>query len=73
VIDVALLGYVGAQPTTPTLVILGQVATFMYFAMFLLLPFVSRKEERWLRARGLPKAVQELLESEAAKAGGDRK
>jgi quinol-cytochrome oxidoreductase complex cytochrome b subunit len=73
VADVAVLGYVGAQPTTPTLVVLGQIATFMYFAMFLLLPFVSRKEERWLRARGLPKAVQDLLDSEAAKAGGDRK
>jgi len=73
VIDVVVLGYVGAMPTTPTLVTVGQIATFMYFAMFLLLPYASRKEERWLRARGLPKAVQELLDNEAASAKGDRK
>ena len=73
VIDVVLLGYVGAKPTTPTLVIVGQIATFIYFAMFLLLPYASRKEEQWLRARGLPKAVQELLDNEAASAKGARK
>jgi ubiquinol-cytochrome c reductase cytochrome b subunit len=73
VADVVLLGYVGAEPPTATLAIVGQVATFMYFGMFLLLPWASRKEEQWLRARGLPRAVQELLDDEAASAKGSRK
>ncbi|MEW6313203.1 MAG: cytochrome b N-terminal domain-containing protein [Pseudomonadota bacterium] len=60
--DVLVLGYVGAQPPTGFAVPLGQVATFIYFAMFLLLPFISKKEEQWLRARGLPPALQELFE-----------
>jgi len=35
----------------------------IYFAVFITLPFLSRWEERWLRARGLPSALRALLES----------
>ena len=54
IIDVVLLGYIGSQSPIGYLVPLSQVATFIYFATFFLLPFVSKWEERWMRARGLP-------------------
>lgn len=60
-LDVLVLGYVGTQPPTGLTMPLGQAATFVYFGLFMLLPFVSIREERWLRARGLPPALQELL------------
>lgn len=62
-LDVLVLGYVGTQPPTGLTMPLGQAATFVYFGLFMLLPFVSIREERWLRARGLPPALQELLAS----------
>jgi len=52
--DIFVLGYVGSQPVTDNIVLLGRIATLIYFATFLLLPFISKKEEQWLRARGLP-------------------
>lgn len=61
ILDILVLGYVGAQPVSDTIVILGRVATLVYFATFLLLPFVSKAEERWMRARGLPPALQALF------------
>ena len=62
IVDVLLLGYVGSQAPTGYLVPLGQIATFIYFATFILLPFVSKAEDRWLRARGLPPELLALLE-----------
>ena len=64
IVDVAVLTYVGAQPPTGMLTIMGQVATFIYFAAFALLPFLSKAEERWLRRRGLPPAIEELIRAE---------
>ena len=55
--DIFLLGYLGAQPPMGYVVLAGQVATFIYFTTFFILPFVSKREDKWLRAR-LP---QELL------------
>jgi len=63
-VDIIVLGYVGVKPPTDALILTGQIATFFYFAMFSLLPFISPIEERWLRKRGLPPAVQELLDAE---------
>ena len=60
--DVLVLGYVGSQPPTGFVVPLGQVATFIYFATFFLLPFFSKGEEKWLRARGLPPELHALFE-----------
>lgn len=60
--DIFVLGYVGAQPVTDTIVWLGRGATFVYFATFLLLPLVSKAEERRMRARGLPPALQALFD-----------
>jgi ubiquinol-cytochrome c reductase cytochrome b subunit len=60
--DVFTLGYVGSQPPTGYLVPLGQIATFIYFATFFLLPFISKWEERWMRARGLPPELIALFE-----------
>jgi quinol-cytochrome oxidoreductase complex cytochrome b subunit len=60
--DIFVLGYVGAQPVTDNIVLLGRVTTFVYFACFLFLPVVSKFEERMLRKRGLPPVVQALVE-----------
>jgi quinol-cytochrome oxidoreductase complex cytochrome b subunit len=62
--DVLVLGYVGSQPPTGNLVVIGEWATYLYFATFVLLPFVSTREEQWLRRRGLPPAVMQLLEND---------
>ena len=64
VIDVLVLGYVGAQPPEGVLVIVGQLATAIYFLAFILLPFISKKEEIWLRKKGLPKEVEDMIQSE---------
>ncbi len=64
-IDMVILGYVGYIPPTDSSIVIGQVATLFYFVLFLLLPFISKSEERWLVKRGLPPVVQALIESEA--------
>jgi len=63
IIDVVVLGYVGAQPPGDTITVVGQVATFIYFSIFILLPFVSYFEDRWLIKRGLPLELQCLLDA----------
>jgi len=69
VADVAVLSYVGAHPPGGALAVVGRIATFIYFAIFLLLPLASKKEEAWIRARGLPPELQEIMASEGEKAG----
>ncbi len=64
IIDIIVLAYVGAKPVTPNIALLGQIATFIYFSLFLMLPWISRKEEAYLRARGLPPEVEVLIEHE---------
>jgi quinol-cytochrome oxidoreductase complex cytochrome b subunit len=45
VIDGIILGWVGGQPVTPTVVLIGQLATLYYFAHFLvILPLLGRFE-----------------------------
>ncbi|MDH5300010.1 MAG: cytochrome b/b6 [Gammaproteobacteria bacterium] len=66
VLDVLVLGYVGAKPPEGVLIPVGQVATFIYFAVFVLLPFGAKHEERWVRSRGLPAAVEEMIKKEEA-------
>ncbi len=74
IIDIFVLAYVGAKAITPNIVLLGQITTFIYFSMFLTLPWISRKEEAYLRARGLPPEVEALIEHEAlAKAEASNK
>ncbi|OIR16861.1 cytochrome b [mine drainage metagenome] len=63
--DMLVLGYVGYVPPTSQTIVIGQVATLCYFASFLVIPFISRMEERWLVKRGLPPAVMSLMESES--------
>ena len=70
--DVAVLSYVGAHPPSGVLVDVGRVATFVYFATFLLLPPVSILEERWLRARGLPPGLETLVVGEDDKVGAEK-
>jgi len=65
VADMLVLGYVGYNPPTDQTIMMGEIATIFYFVQFALLPFVSRKEERWLIQRGLPAEVKELMASEA--------
>jgi len=62
IVDIFVLGYVGSQPVTDNIVLLGRIATFIYFGTFLLLPFVSKMEEKRMRARGLPPALQALFD-----------
>jgi quinol-cytochrome oxidoreductase complex cytochrome b subunit len=61
-IDILVLGYVGAKPVTDMTVIVGRVATLVYFLTFLSLPLMSKLEERWMRKRGLPAALQALFD-----------
>jgi len=65
VIDVLVLGYVGAQASSDLMLNIGRVATLIYFLTFCLLPFISRKEEQWLRKQGLPVEIEELLRYES--------
>lgn len=64
IVDVIVLSYVGARPVTNITVVVGQLATIIYFAVFCLLPLVSKKEEAWLRRRGLTREVLELQAGE---------
>lgn len=52
-IDVLILGYCGHSAPTPTLKVVGQIATAYYFAFFLLLPLVNRHE----KTRPLPEGI----------------
>ena len=65
-VDIVVLSYVGGQPPTDTMALVGQVATLVYFSLFVMLPYMSVKEEAWLRKRGLPAAVVAMLASEDA-------
>ena len=69
IVNIFVLGYVGAKPVTQGTALLGQFATIFYFTVFLLLPWLSIKEEKYLRKRGLPAELEALiLEEEAQKA-----
>lgn len=61
VVNIVVLGYVGAKPVTANTALLGQITTFIYFFLFLSLPWISKKEEMFLRARGLPPEVEKLM------------
>jgi len=64
IIDVFVLAYIGAKPPESAWIVAGRIATFIYFAVFLVLPFVSKWEERWLLKRGLPPEVMEMVHAE---------
>ncbi|MFY9258887.1 MAG: cytochrome b N-terminal domain-containing protein [Gallionella sp.] len=64
-LDMAVLGYIGYIPPTDQSILIGQVATFIYFNLFLILPFLSKFEERWLMKRGLTPEIEALIASEA--------
>ena len=64
IVDVAVLSYVGAHPPAGALVTIGRAATFVYFALFVVLLFGSKKEEMWMRARGLPPELEALVAGE---------
>ncbi|OIR09754.1 cytochrome b [mine drainage metagenome] len=62
--DMLVLGFVGYYPPTNQSILIGQIATLCYFGSFILVPFISKVEERWLIKRGLPPEVMALIESE---------
>ncbi|MDE1988976.1 MAG: cytochrome b N-terminal domain-containing protein [Betaproteobacteria bacterium] len=65
VIDIFVLGYVGAHPPANLMKLTGQIATSIYFLTFLLLPFVSRWEEsRLLQSGKLPADVVGMARKE---------
>ena len=59
--DVLFLGYIGAQTPEGIYVLMGRIATFIYFGFFLLLPFVSKGEDRRLKEQGLPHETEKLI------------
>jgi quinol-cytochrome oxidoreductase complex cytochrome b subunit len=63
-LDMLVLGFVGYYPPTNQSILIGQIATLCYFGSFLIVPFLSKVEERWLIKRGLPPEVMALIESE---------
>ncbi len=63
-VDVLVLGYIGAKPPEGVFVVIGQIATFIYFGMFLLLPIVSSREGRHSREEGLPRQAERLIREE---------
>jgi ubiquinol-cytochrome c reductase cytochrome b subunit len=65
VLDMFVLGYVGYVPPTNQTILIGQIATVIYFASFFIIPFISKMEEDWLIKRGLPPEVTEMIEQEA--------
>ena len=72
IVDIVVLSYVGGQPATEAMALAGQAATLVYFGLFVLLPYMSVKEEAWLRKRGLPPAVVAMMASEAAQRAAAR-
>jgi ubiquinol-cytochrome c reductase cytochrome b subunit len=68
IVDIFVLGYVGAHPPESDLKVVGEVATAIYFSTFLLLPFLSRWEEGYLLKRGLPVEVMEMTQKEIEEA-----
>jgi ubiquinol-cytochrome c reductase cytochrome b subunit len=67
IMNIFVLGYVGAKPVTQGTALMGQFATIVYFSVFLLLPWISTKEEKYLRERGLPQELETLIEDEETK------
>jgi quinol-cytochrome oxidoreductase complex cytochrome b subunit len=68
VIDVLVLGYVGAHPPAGTIVVVGQLATFYYFFHFLILiPLIGKIE----RPRPLPTSIGAAVLGPAGAAGGN--
>ncbi len=63
-LDMLVLGYVGYVPPTDRTIAIGQVATLVYFGLFVLLPFFSKAEEKWLAKRGLPAEIEALIAGE---------
>ncbi len=68
-VDILLLGYIGYVAPTDQTILIGKIATILYFLMFFTLPLFSKAEERMMIKRGLPPAVQKLLDDES-KANG---
>jgi ubiquinol-cytochrome c reductase cytochrome b subunit len=64
ILDILVLGYIGYVPPTNKTIEIGQLATFFYFGSFMLLPFISKAEDKWLFKRGLPPKILALIASE---------
>lgn len=63
VLDVVLLGYIGAQVAEQPWIIIGQLATLYYFAFFLIItPLLSRIE----KAKPLPTSIYAAVTKKAA-------
>jgi quinol-cytochrome oxidoreductase complex cytochrome b subunit len=65
IIDVLVLAYVGGQPVGGAITITGEIATFIYFALFAVLPFTSQWENRLLaHKKDLPEDALKLIRDE---------
>ncbi len=64
-IDILILSYIGGQePTGDLMIWTGRIATFAYFALFLILPLTSKWDDRIMEKRGLPKQLIALQQAE---------
>jgi quinol-cytochrome oxidoreductase complex cytochrome b subunit len=65
IIDVVVLGYVGKKPPGGMMTTIGELATFIYFAIFAVLPFTSQWENRLLvHSNKLPEEALQLISEE---------
>lgn len=64
-VDIILLSYIGAhEPTGDLMIWTGRIATFVYFGLFIILPFTSRWDDKIMEAKGLPKQLIMLQQAE---------
>jgi ubiquinol-cytochrome c reductase cytochrome b subunit len=71
IINIIVLAYVGSQPPEGGMILVGRVATFVYFSVFILLPFFARWEERWLNNHGLLPELKAVRQTARDSAGRD--
>jgi len=69
VIDVIVLGYIGANPPEGTYLIIGRIATIYYFVHFILImPLLGFKEE----ANPLPMSISDPVLSDEDKLSSEK-
>ena len=52
--DCLILGWIGCQPVEPPYVLIGQIATVIFFLYFALIPFLGVLENRLITEKATP-------------------
>ena len=67
-IDCLVLGYIGGKPAEGSFIVIGQWATFYYFAhLVIIIPLVSRLE----RPKPIPESISAAVTAAHAKQAGE--